>query len=308
MTRARFVESRPAHDLPKPATARSVLLTGALVAGPLIFAGGALACSSSGGGGDDGSGSQASPEAGTSPTDPGKPVKPPSTGDDGGGGNACQTSADCMDPQHEVCDPDTARCIDAECGPLSGKQCAASKICVYQTSGVAGVCSDPCSPFGTPCAAQHECQIGSMDGVKGFCKAHGTGAPDAPCTVSDITTSCQAGYVCVADPTSHFCREQCDFFGSKHACTSASTRCVPPGFCIGEASDPAKPGEDCAAGAELGKPCAESSGKGLGVCFGKGTSSAPPYACYLWCRYGGNDCPTGQTCKPSGSPSVGYCQ
>jgi hypothetical protein len=304
MTREAVATNSPLHVLPMLATARQLLQGGAPVASYLLFL---AACSSTtDGGGDSAPGPSATS---TSPTEPPPPIKPPKTGEEDAGVKSCETSADCTDPRFDVCDPDTRTCIDAQCGANAKQQCAKGKICVYQTAGiVAGVCTDPCSPFGTPCSGGRECQIGSMDGVSGFCKSHGNGAPGAACNISDVTTSCASGYACVADPTSHFCREQCDFFGDKHACSSASTKCVPPGFCITETPDPAKSGDDCAAGSAIGKPCADSNGRLLGVCAGKGTSASPPFECSLWCRMSGNDCPAGKTCKPTGSPSVGYCQ
>jgi hypothetical protein len=215
-------------------------------------------------------------------------------------GGGCTTALDCIDTTTDVCDPGSAKCVRGQCGPTSGKACAASDICVYQARGTGvGACYPICKPFGDSCGAASECLISRFDGTTGYCKKRGAGTPDATCTRSDLDTSCVAGYVC--DSLDKRCRKQCDFFDGTKKC-DGDQRCVPPGICTDGARDPAKVGETCRSAAKPGDACGETDRALTGVCAGTG-----PLQCEKWCRMEAADCAAGETCKPTGVASIGTC-
>ncbi len=263
---------------------------------------GLLACSSTSPSNDTDAGSAADAKA-----DSTKPATDAAQQQNDGATTAtCATQNDCPAPYDQVCDPQTAVCAPAQCGTTSGKSCDASHICVYETAGATiGACYAKCTPFSSTsaCASGEECVIGSFDGVQGFCMKQGSLATGASCTGSNVDTQCVAGSVCIPDPTQHFCREQCDFWGSAHACSDTHL-CTPPGVCTGDVTDPAATGTPCAKTSVAGTLCGPSNGKLLGWCIGQAGSTK----CDAWCRMQGNDCAGNQTCQPTNVPSIGYCQ
>jgi hypothetical protein len=223
---------------------------------------------------------------------------------------SCETPKDCASPADQICDPSSGVCAEPQCGTSSGKSCDANHVCVYQMSGVTiGACYPRCTPFATApsagsCAQGQECVIGSFDGVTGYCKPTGTLAAGAPCTGSSTSTTCVPGYVCIPDPSQHFCREQCDFWGAAHDCSDAKL-CTPPGVCTGDVIDPAALDAPCATSSAAGTLCGAVGPRALGWCIG----SPGKTVCSKWCRMQqASDCPASEACKPTNVPSIGYCQ
>lgn len=242
------------------------------------------------------------PDTGAPRKDSGAPA------DDSGSasGPKCATPSDCADPNSMVCDPSSATCTAGQCGPLAnGAACDASHICVYQASNVGvGACYDRCTPFsGAPCSNGRECVIGKFDGTEGYCKPAGATPSGSACTPSSVTTNCAPGNVCVLDPQQRFCREQCDFWGGAHDCSSLA--CTPPGVCTGEVPDTAAIDQPCGNASAPGALCGQQGKKLLGWCVGAQQGKT---TCRKWCRTKGSDCPQSQKCQPTTVPSIGYCE
>jgi hypothetical protein len=165
-----------------------------------------------------------------------------------------------------------------------------------------GACYDRCTPFGAACSGGRECVIGKFDGTEGYCKPAGATPSGLACSPSSVTTNCATGNVCIPDPQQRVCREQCDFWGGAHDCSSLA--CTPPGVCTGEVPDPSAVDQACGNAAVPGALCGTVGKKVLGWCVGQQGATT----CRKWCRMKGSDCAQGQKCQATTVPSIGYCQ
>ena len=135
----------------------------------------------------------------------------------------------------------------------------------------------------------------------------GTGSPNAACTLTQVSTGCVAGYVCLGDLSNpaYTCRQRCDFFGSSPSCSAANQHCIFYGYCSDVQGDSAGFGQSCALG--HGVPCAPTGDAYLGVC-----ANVPgDTVCGEVCRMGVSaDCPSGQTCQTvfSNFSTIGTCR
>jgi hypothetical protein len=167
-----------------------------------------------------------------------------------------------------------------------------------------GACYTQCTAFAnTGCTASQFCVPVSNSTNLGACFGVGTGTVNSTCTPNVVNTSCVTGSACANDGLANpVCRKICDYWNSPAGC-GAGTRCVAGNICSSQAPDPAAIGGTCATTATQGTGCAATTTLVQGVCIGAG-----PLTCEKWCRIGGTDCTSPQTCTSVGVADIGTCQ
>jgi hypothetical protein len=231
-----------------------------------------------------------------------------------GVGEACSTSGDCYNSATQVCDPSTARCIEAPCSK-DAPACGDGEVCVIQSPAYGtGACFPTCTPFASgACPDGFECNSVSYDGSSGVCKASGDGALGTKeCAVSTTSTGCVAGAVCQTVstfwPREQYCFETCDYFGADPSCGEGvcqikfyrdkdfkqycyDDRCYRGGTCREtEAIDPASLGQTCTKNAN--SPCASDGVRALGIC-----DADTDNTCLELCELETPSCAHGGSCR-----------
>jgi hypothetical protein len=205
-----------------------------------------------------------------------------------------------------VCDPYTQMCVAGECD-TNQANCPSNKVCLGQVQNPnVGACYNECTAFSTTsgCTASQFCLPVTDATNAGACFTVGTGALNSTCTPSAVSTGCVTGAACANDGLANpVCRKICDFWTAPAGC-GTGTRCVAGNLCSSQTPDPAAIGATCATTSMQGTGCAPNTTSVTGVCVTVGTT----LTCAQWCRLGGTDCTSAQTCTSVGNPDVGVCQ
>jgi len=223
-------------------------------------------------------------------------------GGDSGEPRPCTEVTDCR--TGDVCDPDTALCVDPQCSE-GAPNCGDNAVCVPQTSAEdpEGVCRPECTVFddSTPCPEDQACfavSFGADAGV-GVCFREGTADLDEGCELTNISAGCVSGTLCAESELGNVCEQVCDPRADDPGCPddrqcSWSLTCKDDG-------DEAAIGEACDAESEDATPCAGDGDVFEGVCLLDGSKR-----CFATC-IDHDDCSADEQCLPTPAAGLGLC-
>lgn len=215
----------------------------------------------------------------------------------------CLSAEHCGNALLEICDPDSGRCGEPQCGeflscPRDGQTCVSQYRDLFH-----GACYTSCDPSVSPsdCGGEQRCVQFGVDPSYGLCKTVGEGRLGERCEITDNGTSCAGTAVC--SELSGTCTLSCDFYAATPGCGDGAL-CSLFGVCEPSASgrDTAL-GEPCGEADELATGCAPDGEAFRGICFAY--PPAPPI-CQRACL-GERGCDEGEFCALRFTSGLGVC-